>query len=70
MHPVVLGTPPSMLWLRITQWLGESESWVRRNLGSLPGVIRESAGNISACIHARTACRKDAVSVKFWLFVR
>ena len=33
-------------------WIGETESWVRRRLASLPGVIRESRKHIR--IHPRT----------------
>ena len=37
-------------------WIGESESWVRRRLASLPGVIRESRKHIR--IHPRTYLEK------------
>lgn len=33
-------------------WIGETESWVRRRLASMPGVIRESRKHIR--IHPRT----------------
>lgn len=38
------------------QWIGQSESWVRRRLASLPGVIRESRKHIR--IHPRTYLEK------------
>jgi len=38
------------------RWIGESESWVRRRLGSIPGVIRESRKHIR--IHPRTYLEK------------
>ena len=38
------------------KWIGESESWVRRRLGSIPGVIRESRKHIR--IHPRTYLEK------------
>jgi hypothetical protein len=38
------------------EWIGESESWVRRRLGSIPGVIRESRKHIR--IHPRTYLEK------------
>jgi hypothetical protein len=38
------------------QWVGESESWVRRRLGSIPGVIREGRKHIR--IHPRTYLEK------------
>jgi hypothetical protein len=41
---------------QFAQWLGESESWVRRRLGSLPGVIREGRKHIR--IHPRTYLEK------------
>jgi hypothetical protein len=37
-------------------WIGETESWVRRRLASLPGVIRESRKHIR--IHPRTYLEK------------
>ena len=37
-------------------WIGESESWVRRRLASLPGVIRGSRKHIR--IHPRTYLEK------------
>ena len=38
------------------RWIGESESWVRRRLGSIPGVIREGRKHIR--IHPRTYLEK------------
>ena len=38
------------------RWIGETESWVRRRLASLPGVIRESRKHIR--IHPRTYLEK------------
>ena len=41
---------------QFAQWIGESESWVRRRLASLPGVIREGRKHIR--IHPRTYLEK------------
>jgi len=41
---------------QFAQWIGESESWVRRHLCSLPGVIREGRKHIR--IHPRTYLEK------------
>ena len=38
------------------RWVGQSESWVRRRLGTIPGVIRESRKRIR--IHPRTYLEK------------
>ncbi len=38
------------------RWIGQSESWVRRRLSTLPGVIRESRKHIR--IHPRTYLEK------------
>jgi hypothetical protein len=38
------------------RWIGESENWVRRRLGSIPGVIREGRKHIR--IHPRTYLEK------------
>ncbi len=41
---------------QFARWIGESESWVRRRLASLPGVIREGRKHIR--IHPRTYLEK------------
>ena len=41
---------------QFAQWIGESESWVRRRLASLLGVIREGRKHIR--IHPRTYFEK------------
>lgn len=41
---------------QFARWVGESESWVRRRLASLPGVIREGRKHIR--IHPRTYLEK------------
>jgi hypothetical protein len=41
---------------QFAQWIGESESWVRRHLASLPGVIREGRKHIR--IHPRAYLEK------------
>jgi hypothetical protein len=38
------------------QWIGESESWVRRRMSSIPGIIREGRKHIR--IHPRTYLEK------------
>jgi hypothetical protein len=38
------------------EWIGESESWVRRRLATLPGVIREGRKHVR--IHPRTYLEK------------
>ena len=41
---------------QFAQWVGESESWVRRRLPTLPGVIREGRKHVR--IHPRTYLEK------------
>jgi hypothetical protein len=41
---------------QFAKWVGESESWVRQRLCSLPGVIREGRKHIR--IHPRTYLEK------------
>ena len=41
---------------QFAQWVGETESWVRRQLAILPGVIREGRKHVR--IHPRTYLEK------------